>query len=171
MAGDPLTDMIACYGRLIRSVVVKVARTSDPDIGDEIEQRVAESLLTQVRREQDVRHPTSYIYRCAVRETLRELARRRGHDSLDAVEGGLPAASTASPEEEASGRELAAATEACLRQLPADRAAAARAHLAGFPVEEIMQVHGWPYQKARNLVARGMADLRRLLGEQGFDDR
>jgi hypothetical protein len=29
-----------------------------------------------------------------------------------------------------------------------------------------MSMHGWTYQKARNLVARGMADLRERLGAE-----
>jgi hypothetical protein len=30
-----------------------------------------------------------------------------------------------------------------------------------------MAMHGWPYQKARNLVARGMAELREALLQKG----
>ncbi|HET9317017.1 MAG TPA: hypothetical protein VFQ51_15605, partial [Vicinamibacteria bacterium] len=47
-----------------------------------------------------------------------------------------------------------------------ERQAAVRAHLEGFQFQEVMLMHGWSYQKARNLVARGMADLRAgLCGE------
>jgi hypothetical protein len=38
-------------------------------------------------------------------------------------------------------------------------------------VDEIMARHGWSYQKARNLIARGMADLRRILMENGLGPR
>jgi hypothetical protein len=34
-----------------------------------------------------------------------------------------------------------------------------------------MARYGWSYQKARNLVARGMADLRRILQENGLGPR
>ena len=44
-----------------------------------------------------------------------------------------------------------------------------RAHLAGFDVQEIIGMYGWPYQKARNLIARGMADLRAALRRRGID--
>jgi RNA polymerase sigma factor (sigma-70 family) len=165
---DRLEALIARYGRLIRSVVARVARRTDDDLGDEIEQRVAEALWGQLRREQTIEHPASYIYRCAVRETIRELGRIRAHEPIDDAQAGPPAAD---PEDDARGRQLAAATEAALGELAPERAQAARAHLAGFSVEEIMSTHGWPYQKARNLVARGMADLRRLLAARGFDER
>jgi DNA-directed RNA polymerase specialized sigma24 family protein len=54
------------------------------------------------------------------------------------------------------------------RRCAPDRARAVKAHLAGFSVEEIMALCGWPYQRARNLIARGMADLRLALRERGM---
>jgi len=44
------------------------------------------------------------------------------------------------------------------------------AHLAGYEVKEIMAMFEWPYHKARNLIARGMADLRRKLDARGYRD-
>jgi len=32
-----------------------------------------------------------------------------------------------------------------------------------------MRMYGWPYQRARNLIARGMGDLRGALGARGID--
>jgi DNA-directed RNA polymerase specialized sigma24 family protein len=49
-----------------------------------------------------------------------------------------------------------------------DRARAVRGHLAGFNVEELMKLYGWTYQRARNLIARGMADLRTELRKRGL---
>ena len=37
----------------------------------------------------------------------------------------------------------------------------------GFSAQEIMTMQGWPYNTTRNLVARGMADLRRELERRG----
>jgi DNA-directed RNA polymerase specialized sigma24 family protein len=45
---------------------------------------------------------------------------------------------------------------------------AVRAHLAGFDVREVMRMNGWTYQKARNLIARGMAELREALQDRGI---
>ena len=45
-----------------------------------------------------------------------------------------------------------------------------RAHLMGFEVVEAMRMYGWPYQKARNLIARGIADLRASLRDKGLHD-
>ena len=52
--------------------------------------------------------------------------------------------------------------------LAPDRRRAVQAHLMGFDVREIMEIRGWSYNRARNLIARGMADLRRELEKRGF---
>jgi hypothetical protein len=36
-------------------------------------------------------------------------------------------------------------------------------------VAAIMPMYGWSYQKARNLIARGMSDLRSELRRRGVD--
>ncbi len=72
------------------------------------------------------------------------------------------------PEDDVRRREQRQALRASLETLAPDRARAVKAHLAGFSVEEIMALCGWPYQRARNLIARGMADLRVALRERGI---
>jgi len=157
--------LIERYRALIASAVSKVARRRDPDLTDEVAQRVGEALWKQVRREQTIEHPASYLYRCAVRETVRLLKQELAREDLvpDLRHDDAPG-----PDAHLRGREAAERVDRVLERLPAERAAAVRAHLAGFTVDEIMQVHGWPYQKARNLIARGMADLRTQLAEEGW---
>jgi DNA-directed RNA polymerase specialized sigma24 family protein len=72
------------------------------------------------------------------------------------------------PDDDMRRREQREALRASLEALAPDRARAVKAHLAGFSVEEIMALCGWPYQRARNLIARGMADLRGALRERGM---
>jgi DNA-directed RNA polymerase specialized sigma24 family protein len=71
------------------------------------------------------------------------------------------------PEQAAAARERREALAAALAGLAPDRARAVRAHLAGWSVQEIMELTGWTYQRTRNLVARGMADLRSALLARG----
>jgi RNA polymerase sigma factor (sigma-70 family) len=166
-----LEDMVVRYRRLVRSVVVRVSGRRDEDLGAEIEQRVAEALWCQVRQANAIDYPTSYVYRCAVRETVREIQREQTRGSATFDDETVPAALHHNPESAALAQELADAAHRCLDDLSHERANAALAHIAGLEVEEIMSLHAWPYQKARNLVARGMADLRKRLREQGFDAR
>jgi len=160
-----LTGLIERYRDLIVAAVARVAKRRDADLADEVSQRVAEALWKQLRAEQTIEHPASYLYRCAVRETVRLLQQEiaRGHVPLEDRGDLAPG-----PDDALRSQQAAARVDGVLAALPADRAVAVRAHLAGYTVEEIMQAHGWPYQKARNLIARGMADLRTRLAEEGW---
>jgi RNA polymerase sigma factor (sigma-70 family) len=161
-------DLVQQYGRLISSVVGRVGGRAAGSVREDIEQRVLMSLWKQVEREQTIDHPSSYIYRAAVRETVRVLREEEpaaGHP----VEGHPDdAPGDNDPHQALEAREQAAQIEAGLSGLQPERACAVRAHLAGFEVAEIMTMYGWPYQKARNLIARGMADLRAALRAQGL---
>lgn len=163
--------MIASYGKLITRVIARVGGSVDASARDDIEQKVLISLWKQVSGEQRVEHPTSYIYKAAVRETVRALRARDRKDSVATDEEAMAQVADVRPDSQAllAGKEQARQIEAALEGLSAERSRAVRAHLLGFEVEEIMTMNDWPYQKARNLVARGMADLRAALGEVGID--
>ena len=167
---DPKRDtdvdrLITRYSRLIRSAVVRVAGPLASELADDIEQRVAIALWRAMPGEQTPSHPASYLYRAAVRETVRAVKalRKANETALDDVHRD-PAPS---PERVAEARELGEAIRQALSALAPDRRTAVRAHLAGFGAQEIMSMNGWPYNKTRNLVARGMADLRRELSRRG----
>ena len=58
--------------------------------------------------------------------------------------------------------------EAALRALARPRAVAVRMYLAGYPREEIAALMGWSEAKTRNLLYRGLADLRSRLEAAGI---
>ncbi len=165
--GETPDDLVDRYAGLIRSAIVRVAGPRAADIGEDVVQRVRTALWKRRQREQGIDHPASYLYRCAIREALRELDRLDDPDTTVAVDEHLVDPGL-DPETWTRARELGAEVEKCLDSLPADRAHAVRAHLAGFAVDEIMELYRWPYQKARNLIARGLADRRARLGAQGY---
>jgi RNA polymerase sigma factor (sigma-70 family) len=157
--------MVRQYGRLISAVVARVGGQATSLFREDIEQQVLIELWRQVDREQTIDHPSSYLYKAAVRETVRvlrrELSREAVRDGVQEPRGGE------SPYQSLAGKEQAALVEECVASLASERQRAVRAHLSGFDVQEIMAMHGWPYQKARNLVARGMAELRQALLQRG----
>jgi RNA polymerase sigma factor (sigma-70 family) len=159
------------YGRLIRSVVLKVGGPQAVGEAEDIEQRVLIELWKQVSREQPIDYPSSYIYRAAVRETVRTMRRslRRSEEVLE--EGTAEVDMAPDPAARAAGRELGRQVEAAIQALAPDRRLAVRRHLAGHRVRDMMAEQGWSYQKARNLVARGIADLRGALRAKGIDGR
>jgi RNA polymerase sigma factor (sigma-70 family) len=169
-ADERLAALVRDYGRLIRHVIRKVGGAEVSAEADDIEQAVLVSLWQQVAREQNIDHPSSYVYRAAVRETVRALKREHARAARHAA-GPVEVESMPAPDDPAramEAREQREALAGCLRALAPERGLAVRAHLAGFSVDEIMGLFGWPYQRARNLVARGMADLRAGLRQRGM---
>jgi RNA polymerase sigma factor (sigma-70 family) len=158
-------ELVRKYAALIRSVVSRVGGRAVLLVRQDVEQEVLISLWKQLRREQNIDKPASYIYRAAVRETVRAVRRELARRSEPLEEG--PDARD-DPFGATSAREQGAQIEASLGELSRERERAVRAHLSGFAVEEIMEMYGWSYQKARNLVARGMADLREALARRGI---
>jgi RNA polymerase sigma factor (sigma-70 family) len=157
------------YERLIDYVVVRVAGRHVALVRDDIRQNVLLALWKQIEREQNIREIASYIYKAAVREAVRARRRemqRRAHEE----EGVAPAGPRPieDPHRAVLAGESAAQFKASLEELSVERAQAVRAHLAGFDVSELMANYGWSYQKARNLVARGMQDLREALRRRGI---
>ncbi len=169
---EVLRALLQQYGALIRKIVARVGGRVLRDNRDDVAQSVAMSLWQQISREQEISHPSSYIYRAAVRETVREVRRRLEEEKLHApIDGAVePSSGAPNPERAAAAQQVAQGIEEAIGGLLPDRAVAVRANLAGYSVEEIMAVQGWPYQKARNLIARGMADLRDELKKGGFGD-
>jgi RNA polymerase sigma factor (sigma-70 family) len=158
--------LVSEYARLVRSVVRRTARGASAALGEEIEQRIFTDLWKRLGREEAIDHPSSYVYRAAVRETVRALRQEaaQGGEGLD----GEPAAGGGDdPHHRLAARELGNMIEEEIARLPPERERAVRLHLGGFDVQEIMAVQGWPYHKARNLVARGMADVRERLRKRG----
>ena len=157
--------MVRQYGRLISAVVARVGGQATSLFREDIEQQVLIELWRQVDREQKIDHPSSYLYKAAVRETVRVLRRELSRAAIpDAVQD-APGGET--PHQSLARKEQAGVVEECVAALASERQRAVRAHLSGFDVQEIMAMHGWPYQKARNLVARGMAELREALMQKG----
>jgi RNA polymerase sigma factor (sigma-70 family) len=166
-----LEALVRQYGRLITSVVRRITGRAGDLVADDVQQRVLVSLWKQVRNEQKIDHPSSYIYRIAVREAMRmmrqETSRGRrlvAEEEAEARPDGKPDAA-----DTVARREQREHIESSLAELRPERERAVRAHLAGFGVQEIMDMYGWPYERARNLIARGMQDLRLALRRRGVD--
>ncbi len=115
---------------------------------------------------------TSYVYRTASSAALDILRRRRArqadrHDDIEA--GGSVAVLTArdpDPHSTLEGTELAERVSRAIDQIPASRRPPVRMHLAGYPREEIASLMGWTEAKTRNLLYRGLADLRERLSAE-----
>lgn len=164
-ADSLLTTLVSRYQKLVRSVISKVGGPVLRASGDDVEQQVWVAIWRRLQGEQKIDHPTSYIYTVARREAIRavqdELARLRRSDRAP----DLVALATSDPHRRLVAREYGETIRAALVRLAPDRRRAIQALLSGLDVYEIMDLCGWSYQRARNLIARGRADLQAILKE------
>jgi RNA polymerase sigma factor (sigma-70 family) len=159
--------LVEGFGRLVAQAVRRVAGRAAGNDLDDIQQDVMLALWKRLSREQSIEHPASYLYTAAVREAVRAVdrLRRRAEDPLGPATFELRVEPDA--ERAVEEREQQAVLAAALDALAPDRARAVRGHLAGLTVDEVMQLYGWSYQRTRNLVARGMTDLKAALNARG----
>lgn len=69
---------------------------------------------------------------------------------------------------ELEGGELSERILTAVDTLAPARRVAVRMYLSGYEREEIAELLGWSEAKTRNLIYRGLADLRRCLTERGI---
>jgi RNA polymerase sigma factor (sigma-70 family) len=74
-----------------------------------------------------------------------------------------------SPEAEAGRKQLAGKVQAALSRLSDNRRRAVGLYLEGMTSQEIATLLGWSEPKARNLLYRGLSDLRAQLRAEGIE--
>jgi len=159
--------LVRDYQRLIDHVVRRVAARHADLVMEDVRQNVLLAVWKQIEREQEIEQVGAYIYKAAVREAVRARRRETERRQLQDAAPALLRTAAEDPRAALAAREEAARLELCLAELSAERQHAVRAHLAGFGAAELMASYNWSYQKARNLVARGMQDLRKALRRKG----
>ena len=176
LALDKLSsELEAAVGRfaaLVRRVGLR-HRLSEADLEDVL-QEVRIRLWrgrSGPRSERTEQVSASYVYRLAVSAAVDLLRRRRarGADRTVALdEVNEPVAEQPDPARAAEVSELSAQLERALDTITPSRRPVVRMYLAGYSSEEVAQVMGWSEPKTRNLLYRGLADLRERLKEMGI---
>lgn len=115
--------------------------------------------------------PASYVYRTATTAALDVIrARRSREDPIDAMQerqhGSL--GSVESPAASVEAGELAAQVGQAIEEVTPSRRPVLRMYLAGYDREEIAALLGWSEARTRNLLYRGLDDLRAILTARGI---
>lgn len=155
------------FRRLILSVAAR--HHLEPSDLDEVMQDVRLRLWRSRGEVETLRAlGASYVYRTAVTAALDILrarrARRTGRDAVAPL-GDTLASPVVDPARALEDRELEDRVFRAVDRLAPNRRPVVRMHLAGYDREEIARALGWTVGKVRNLLSRGLADLRVLLGD------
>ena len=108
---------------------------------------------------------SSYLYRVAMSAAIDLLRQRRARreDALDDAEIASPATLSVAPVDVGEREELGRRMQQALATLVRNRRIVVRLHLEGYERPEIAAMTGWSDAKVRNLLYRGLDDLRAAL--------
>jgi RNA polymerase sigma factor (sigma-70 family) len=171
-------NILAEYGKLLRHAIAsQCSRNIGLDF-DDLMQEARLRLWRAVSSERDIHDLPSYLYRIAATVTIDAVrsVKARREEQMNIEPGGEPKYvrsqlidAYASPETIAERQRLKGILRVALARLPENRRRAVGLHLQGFTTTEIGQLMQWSEPKARNLVYRGLDDLRSQLRAQGFE--
>lgn len=167
-----LESVIGRFRAMVRSVGVR-HRLPEHDL-EEVVQEVRIRLWRAFPSgEQIGRLGASYVYRTATSAALDLIRRRRarGADITDSADNRLDElpGRARGPEAELESSEAEQQILDCVESLIPPRRAVVRMYLGGYDREAIADVLGWSEAKTRNLLYRGLADLRERLRGRGID--
>jgi RNA polymerase sigma-70 factor (ECF subfamily) len=171
------------YGAFLRQTI---ARICPKDLGiefDDIEQEARLRLWRAIEAEREISFHGSYIYKIVVSVTINAIRRAKARREEQLLMAGdveeedasevrlitLTAGAENSPEARAEREELLGKVEEAMARLPESRRLAVGLHLKGMTTDEIADLMGWSEPKARNLVYRGLKDLRDELRDAGIE--
>ncbi len=156
-------------------LVRAVRRVCPPWLVSQSEDFVQAGLLRileiQRRHRQRRVFSKSYLWMVAHSAVIDEIRRRRRRQEVALDEqsaGDDPSSDRPGPERNVAGREVDEAIRECLASLLESRRTAVLLHIHGHSVTEIAERMGWNLKRAKNLVYRGLSDLRVRLAERGI---
>ena len=174
------------FGVLLRRAIVRYCPRDKGLQFDDIEQEARMRLWRALESEREVTNYASYLYRIAATATIDAMRRiqARHEEQLDilteqrADDGEVLIASALapatapfkdSPERLAESREAVGKVMSTLAKLPNEQRRAVGMYLQGMTSQDVADLMGWTEPKSRNLIYRGLKELRKSLREEGID--
>lgn len=165
-----LEALLARYAEKVRWVARDSRLT--PDEVEELLQDVRIRLWRALQRsERNEQVNSSYVHR-TVQSAAVDLIRRR-RDREDQIDLSRPSGearlgTSPAPDQVMEDRDLAARVAGAIGALSDSRRPIIHMYLAGYHIEEIAARLGWTEPKTRNLLYRGLAELRQRLQALGI---
>ncbi|MBN1223930.1 MAG: sigma-70 family RNA polymerase sigma factor [Candidatus Aminicenantes bacterium] len=175
---DTLECDIEGFTRLIRSAIRKTCPYIDRLDMDDIEQEVKINIWKEIlKSEKEIHNLGSYIWRVTYTTTSRIMKKVTGqrkllrtrHEISEVVKMEDGKDLLRSPDHRFEYKELLEIIKISINSLIDSRRAVLKLYLMGMTTEEISEFFGWSMAKVRNLLSRGLADLRKKLQEKGIE--
>jgi len=163
-----LDEIVRRFSGSIRATGARY-RLPPSDIG-EAEQEVRIRLWRVCGNPENItKLSASYLQRVVTTAILDLLRRRRRAATHDPVEDLPLPAPGPGPDADAEAASLGIVVQAGVKSLGLSRRTVVKLHLEGFRRDEIEALLGWSEAKTRNLLYRGLSDLRGYLVARGIE--
>lgn len=168
-AASRLQRLLAEHGARLRAIVRARCPAALGVDADEVEQDVRLRVWNVLSGERTIDDPASYLYQTTMSVIVDHIRRRQARPDLAANEdAGAIASGSADPLRAASSGQFGEAVLRAVTALPERRRRPVQLHLQGFGTLEIGRLLGMSEPTARNLVYRGLDELRERLGNEGW---
>jgi RNA polymerase sigma factor (sigma-70 family) len=174
---DAVEKVIDDFSSLIRSAIRKTSPSVDQSQMDDIEQEVKIKIWKQIlKSEKKILNLGSYIWKvtytttCRIMKTVsteRKMRWSRG-DGLLNIDEKIASGEAPSPNHHLENKELMEIVRKSIDSLIESRRSVLKLYLIGMDQVEITEYFGWSEGKVRNLLSRGLEDLRKVLQDKGL---
>lgn len=141
---------------------------------DDLIQKAGVKLWRLVEKDETKRRVNrSYLWRVAtttVIDEARRLYRKMERSLEESADPAVLEVATADPERLSSLHQTVRVLRSCLLKLIPDRRIAVGLYLLGDSVVTIAELKGWNLKRTKNLVYRGLSDLKACLAARGIED-
>lgn len=171
---DDAVELINRFAKLIKKVIIDTSPKIDPGDLEDIEQEITIKLWQEFRKsEKKIRRPYSYIWRVAYTTTSRMMQKLSKERALtvppETAEQEILYQQQDNPVENmAAKEEWRSLLDHSIDSLPVSRGKVLKLHLMGMNIEEIAACLNWTAHKVRNLLYRGIGDLKKKLVVHGI---
>jgi RNA polymerase sigma factor (sigma-70 family) len=174
---DTIEKAIDDFSSLIRSAIRKTSPFVDQPQMDDIEQEVKIKIWKEIlKSEKKILNLGSYIWKVTYTTTCRimkELSTERKirwnqGDGLLNIDEKIASEKAQSPNHHLENKELMEIVRESVDSLIESRRAVLKLFLIGMDQGEITEYFGWSEDKVRNLLSRGLGDLRKALQDKGL---
>lgn len=163
------------YDEIRVQLVRSVSRVCPRWLADRKEDIVQAALMRLIglerRGEHDPRPAASYLWKVAYSTTVDEIRRIRRRQEVSLNQEDQDTSGPTAPESplrDQSSRELGLAIQGCLQTLVEPRRLVVGFYLLGHDLAESEKLTGWDGKRVRNLLYRGLGNLRQCLTTKGF---